>query len=60
MKISKRNLCKLQEVFVNISCPAYNGKLVTLQDTEDADNAVCEDCSCRFEFHPDVSFSEPW
>ena len=58
MKISKRNLCQIQETLINLACPSCNSKLVTLKDTDDEHNAECRDCSCKFEFNPEINLSD--
>ena len=55
VKISKKNLCRIQETLINLSCPSCDSNLVTLKDTDDEHNAECKDCGCKFEFHPDIS-----
>jgi transcription elongation factor Elf1 len=55
VKVSKRNLCKIQESLINMSCPTCNSNLVTLKDTDEEHNAECKDCGCNFEYTLDLS-----
>ena len=53
MKLNAKTWCKIQETLANLKCPDCFSVKVKLEDCE-GDNACCEDCSCTFEFNPDI------
>jgi hypothetical protein len=54
MKLSCKNLCRLQEFFANLKCPNCFSAKVKLCEEETDKNAQCQDCQCEFEFRPEL------
>jgi len=54
MKLSCKQLCKLQEFLANLKCPNCFSAKVQLCDEEKEENAECESCGCSFEFRPEL------
>ena len=54
MKITPQQWCKIQGLLAKLSCPQCYGVKVKLTEDE-AKNAECKDCGCKFEFNPDVA-----
>ena len=54
MKLSCKNICKLQEFFANLKCPHCFSAEVELCEDEKGENAECKACGCHFEAKPDL------
>ena len=54
MKLSCKQICKLQEFLANLKCPDCFSAKVTLCEDEKDENAECESCGCQFEFKPEL------
>ena len=52
MKLSCKQICKLQELFINLKCPNCFSTNVQLCEDEKGENANCKSCDCHFEFKP--------
>lgn len=54
MKLSCKQICKLQEFLANLKCPhCFSAKVALCEDEKD-ENAECESCGCQFEFKPEL------
>jgi predicted RNA-binding Zn-ribbon protein involved in translation (DUF1610 family) len=54
MKLSCNHLCRLKEIFVNLTCPKCFSAQISLCEEETEDNAACEMCGCEFKFNPEL------
>jgi len=54
MKLSCEQWCHLQEMLANLKCPNCFSAKVKLCEEEGKENALCTECDCRFEFHPEL------
>ena len=54
MKLSCKQICRLQEIMMNLKCPKCFSVHVKLCDEEKEKNAECESCKCEFEFKPEI------
>jgi hypothetical protein len=54
MELSCEKWCHIQEMLANLKCPnCFSAK--ELCEEENKENALCTECDCRFEFHPELA-----
>ena len=60
MKLSCKNICKLQEFFANLKCPHCFSAEVELCEDEKGENVECKTCGCHFESKPELLQQHGW